>query len=132
MEGLASMYSWSAQLKGMGRAKGVDMNIHATGKSWMAPKDVGKAKDQAVFTTSSGDMGMLKCFALSKMTENKPKAVSLWHFMTNSKAGLDERRYCRCQLRANRPNVDGTQPHNPRVEISRRLVTACASTKIAV
>ncbi len=83
-EGVASMYSWSAQLKGMGRAKGVDINIHATGKSWMAPKGIGKAKDQAMFTTASGDMGILKGFALSKMAQNKPIAVGLWHFMTES------------------------------------------------
>ncbi len=84
MEGVASTYSWSAQLKGMGRAKGVDINIHATGKSWMTPKGVGKAKDQAVFRTSSGDMGVLKGHGLSKMVENKPVAVSLWTFMTGS------------------------------------------------
>jgi len=84
MEGVASTYSWSAQLKGMGRAKGVDINIHATGKSWMVPKGVGKAKDQAVFMTASGDMGAVKGFALSKMVQNKPSAVSLWHFMTSS------------------------------------------------
>src|SRR5512135_3912782 len=84
MEGVASMYSRSAQLKGLGRAKGVDLNIHATGKSWMAPKGVGKAKDQAVFTTPNGDMGVLKGFALSKMMQNKPMAVSLWTFMTAS------------------------------------------------
>ncbi len=84
MEGVASTYSWSAQLKGMGRAKDVDINIHAPGKSWMAPKGVGKAKDQAVFTTSNGDMGVLKGFALSKMMQNKPMAVSLWTFMTVS------------------------------------------------
>ncbi len=83
-EGVASKYSWSAQLKGMGRAKGVDLNIHATGKSWMAPKGVGKAKDQAMFTTASGEMGVLKGWALSKMSQNKPIAVSLWTFMTVS------------------------------------------------
>ncbi len=84
MEGVASMYPWSAQLKGMGRAKGVDININATGKSWMAPKGVGRAKDQAVFMTASGDMGVIKGFALSKMMQNKPMAVGLWSFMTTS------------------------------------------------
>ncbi len=84
MEGVASMYPWSAQLKGMGRAKGVNIVIRATGKSWMAPKGVGKAKDQAMFMTSTGDMGVLKGFGLSKMVQNKPIAVSLWTFMTTS------------------------------------------------
>ncbi|HML04104.1 MAG TPA: hypothetical protein VK487_12130 [Candidatus Bathyarchaeia archaeon] len=84
MEGVDSMYSWSAQLKGLGRAKGVDISIHATGKSWMTPKGVGKAKDQAVFMTATGDMGVLKGFALSKRVQNKSTAVGVWHFMTNS------------------------------------------------
>ncbi len=84
MEGVDSMYSWSADLKGMGRAKGIDLNIHATGKSWMSPKGVNKAKDQAVFRTPTGDMGVLKGFGLSKMAQGKPSAVSLWHFMTTS------------------------------------------------
>jgi hypothetical protein len=83
-EGVDSMYSWSAQLTGVGRAKGVDINIHATGKSWMAPKSVGKAKDQGVFMTANGDMGVLKGFALSKITQNMPMAVGLWYFMTSS------------------------------------------------
>jgi hypothetical protein len=85
MEGVASMYSWNAQVKGMGRAKGMDLNINATGKSWMAPKGVGKAKDQGVFMMMSGDMGVLKGFDLMKMTAGgKPSAVGLWHFMTTS------------------------------------------------
>ena len=83
-EGVASMYSWSAQLKGMGRAKGADITINATGKSWMAPKGIGKAKDQGVFMTATGDMGVLKGSALSKMMQNKAMAVGLWHFMTTS------------------------------------------------
>ncbi len=83
-EGVASMYSWSAQLTGVGRAKGVDINVHATGKSWMAPKGVGKSKDQAIFMTANGDMGVVKGYALSKMAGNKPMAVSLWYFMTSS------------------------------------------------
>ncbi len=50
----------------------------------MAPKGVGKAKDQAIFMTASGDMGVIKGFALSKMMQNKPIAVGLWSFMTTS------------------------------------------------
>ncbi len=84
-EGVASEYPWSATLKGVGRAKGVDLNIHATGKSWMAPKSIGVAKDQGIFMTATGDMGVLKGYALSKMVQNMPMAVSLWYFITDSK-----------------------------------------------
>ena len=84
MEGVASMYSWTAQVKGMGRAKGVDLNINATGKSMTPPKGIGKAKDQGIFMTMSGDMGVLKGHGMMKMTSGKPGAVSLWAFMTTS------------------------------------------------
>ncbi len=84
MEGVASMYTWTAQLKGMGRAKGADLNLNATGKSWMAPKGVGKAKTQGVFMTATGDMGVFKGTDLSKMMGTKPGAVGLYSFMTTS------------------------------------------------
>ena len=84
MEGVASIYSWTAQLKGMGRAKGVDVNLNATGKSMMPPKGVGKAKTQGMFMTAAGDMGVFKGFDLSKMSGTKPIAVGLYSFMTMS------------------------------------------------
>jgi hypothetical protein len=85
MEGVTSIYSWNAQMKGMGRAKGADINMHVTAKSMMPPKGVGKAKDQGVFMTMSGDMGILKGFDLMKVTmSSKPTAVGLMSFMTMS------------------------------------------------
>jgi len=72
-------------MKGMGRAKGADINIHVTAVSTMPPKGVGEAKDQGVFMTMSGDMGVLKGFDLMKMTMGgKPAAVGLMSFMTMS------------------------------------------------
>jgi hypothetical protein len=84
MEGIKSMYSWSAQLKGFGCAEGADINIHITAKSMMPPKGVGAAKDQGVFMTTTGEMGILKGFDFSKMAEGKPAGVGLWSFMTMS------------------------------------------------
>jgi len=84
MEGVLSMYSWTADLKGMGRAKGIDVNVNATGKSMMPPKGIGKAKTQGVFMTKTGDMGILKGTDLSKMMGAKPGAVGLYTFMTMS------------------------------------------------
>jgi hypothetical protein len=83
MEGVISEYSWSAQMKGMGRAKGADININVTAVSKMPPKGVGGAKDQGVFMTMTGDMGILKGFDLMKMSA-KPTAVGLYKFMTMS------------------------------------------------
>jgi hypothetical protein len=85
MEGVVSIYSWMADVKGMGRAAGIDGNIHVTAKSMMPPKGVGGAKDQGVFMTMTGDMGVLKGFDLMKMTMGgKPTSVGLWSFMTMS------------------------------------------------
>ena len=85
MEGVKSMYSWTAQVKGMGRAKGVDGNIHVTAMGTMPPKGVASEEDQGTFMTMNGEMGVLKGFGLMKMaTGTKPSAVSLWSFMTMS------------------------------------------------
>jgi len=85
MEGVTSIFSWTAQVKGMGPAEGVDGNINVTAKSMMPPKGVGGAKDQGVFMTMTGDMSVLKGFDLMKMTMgSKPISVGLWSFMTMS------------------------------------------------
>ncbi len=85
MDGVTSMYSWSAQTKGMAKAKGADININVTAKGTMPPKGVASEKDQGTFMTMTGDMGVLKGLGLMKMTMGgKPSAVSLWSFMTNS------------------------------------------------
>jgi len=84
MEGVVSMYSWNAQMKGMGRAKGMDLNFNATGRSMTPPKGVGKTKSQGVFMAMSGDLGVLKGFDLMKMAGEKPGAVGLYSSMTMS------------------------------------------------
>ena len=33
MEGVTSIYTWTAQMKGMGKAKGVDCNLNVTGRA---------------------------------------------------------------------------------------------------
>jgi hypothetical protein len=84
MEGVSSEYSWSAQLKGYGCAEGTDITINITANSMMPPKGISAAKDQGVFMTTAGDMGILKGIDLSKMADGTPKAVGLWSFMTAS------------------------------------------------
>jgi len=85
VDGVTSEYSWTAQVKGMGRAKGVDGTINVTAVMMMPPKGVPGSKDQGIFMTMSGDMGVLKGFDLMKMTTSgNPRAVGLWSFMTMS------------------------------------------------
>jgi hypothetical protein len=85
MEGVTSIYSWTAQVKGMGKAIGVDGNIHVTAKMKSPPKGVPSSKDQGILMTMTGDMCVLKGFDLMKMNQGgKPTAVGLWSFMTMS------------------------------------------------
>ncbi len=85
MEGVTSEFSWMAQVKGMGRAKGVDGNINVTAVSIMPPKGVSTTKDQGVFMTTTGDMGVMKGADYMKMVLGKnPSSVGLWTFMTMS------------------------------------------------
>ena len=49
------------------------------------PKGIASAKDQGVFMTMSGDMGVVKGFDLMKMTPgSEPTSVGLWTFLTMS------------------------------------------------
>ena len=69
----------------MGRAKGIDGNIHVTAIMTAPPKGVSASKDQGIFMTMSGEMSMLKGDDLMKMAvEKNPAAVGLWSFMTLS------------------------------------------------
>jgi hypothetical protein len=85
MEGVTSMYSWNAQLKGMGCAEGVDGNLNVTAFAMTPPKGIATAKDQGMFMTATGDMAVVKGVDLMKMTPgSNPSSVGLWTFMTMS------------------------------------------------
>ncbi|HMK93992.1 MAG TPA: hypothetical protein VK536_01195 [Candidatus Limnocylindrales bacterium] len=85
MSGVKSVYTWTAEMKGMGKAKGVDGNLNVTGLSKMPPKGLGGSMDQGVFMTMTGDMAVVKGMALSKMSmDKKPTSVGLWSMMTMS------------------------------------------------
>ncbi|MCL5949302.1 MAG: hypothetical protein M1490_02350 [Candidatus Bathyarchaeota archaeon] len=85
MEGVTSMYTWAAQMKGMGKAKGVDCNLNVTAVSMSPPKGIAASKDQGMIMTMNGDVGTLKGFDLMKMMPGeKPTSVGLWSFMTMS------------------------------------------------
>ena len=84
-EYVVSEYSWMAEMKGMGCAEGLDGNIHVTAVSKMPFKGVGKANDRGIFTTTNGEMCVLKGYDLLKMTAGgNPSAVGLYIFMTQS------------------------------------------------
>jgi len=85
MEGVVSVFTLTAQMKGMGKAKGVDCNLNMTGFSKMPPKGMGMSKDQGMLMTMTGDMAVAKGMSLSKMEMGKnPTALGLWSLMTMS------------------------------------------------
>jgi hypothetical protein len=85
MDGVTSVYTWTAQMKGMGKAKGVDLNLNVTGMSMAPPKGVAWSKDQGQMMSMTGDMGILKGVSLMKMVMGQnPTSVGLWTFMTMS------------------------------------------------
>ena len=100
MDGVTSMYTWTAQMKGMGKAKGVDLNLNVTGMSMTPPKGVAWSKDQGQMMSMTGDMGILKGVSLMKMVMGKnPTSVGLWTFMTMSeKLVLAQRHDCSCHF----------------------------------
>ncbi len=85
MEGVTSIFAWMAEVKCLGKAKGVDGNINVTATSMTPPKGVAGAEDKGMFMTMTGDMAVLRGYDLMKMTMGvPPKAVGLWSFMTMS------------------------------------------------
>ena len=85
MEGVSQVYTWTAQMKGMGKAKCTDCNLNVTGMSMTPPKGVAWSKDQGMLMTMTGDMGVVKGVSLMKMVMGKnPSSVGLWTFMTMS------------------------------------------------
>lgn len=85
MEGVTMIFTFTAQLKGLGKAKGVDCNLNVTGKGMTPPKGIGWSKDQGMLMSMTGDMGVVKGVSLSKMEMGKnPTGVGLWTFMTMS------------------------------------------------
>ncbi len=84
MEGVKQMYAWTAQVKGVGKAAGVDCFISVTAKGMTPPKGLGAAKDQGLFWAQTGEMGTIKGFDVAKMMDGKNTSVGLWTFMTMS------------------------------------------------
>ncbi len=85
MESVTQIYTWTAQMKGTGKAKGADCNLNVTGKSMTPPNAAAWSKDQGIMMTMTGDMGIVKGVSLMKMVIGKnPTSVGSWTFMTMS------------------------------------------------
>jgi hypothetical protein len=84
-DGVVSMFAWSGQLKGSGKAQGIDATVNVTAKSTMPPKGISASKDKAMIFTMTGDMAVARGLDLMKMTPGaNPSSVGLWTFMSMS------------------------------------------------
>jgi hypothetical protein len=84
-EGVKLEVTWMAQLKGMGKAKGVDGAVTFTGKLLMEPPaGNGWSHGQGIINFMSGDMAVVKGSGYGKVEMGKSKSVGIWSFMTMS------------------------------------------------
>jgi len=70
MESITSEYGWTAKVKGMGCAEGLDGTINVTAISETYPKGIGKAHDQGIFIMTNGEMCVLKGSDLMKVASD--------------------------------------------------------------
>jgi hypothetical protein len=82
MDGVTQVFSWTATVKGKGKAAGVEAMIMNTSKGRTPPKGLGTTKDQGVFRAVTGEMAVYKGMEIAKMVSDKGKSVGLWNFMT--------------------------------------------------
>jgi hypothetical protein len=83
-DGVSLEYTWMADVKGMGKAKGVDGSIIFTGMTLISPTGGGGTKGTGMFTTMTGDMAVIKGSGYGKPEGAKGKGVGIWSFMTMS------------------------------------------------
>ena len=83
-EGVILEYTWMAQLKGIGKANGVDGQIIFTGNTVISPTGGGTTMGTGLFTTMTGDMAVIKGSGYGKPEMDKGRGLGIWSFMTMS------------------------------------------------
>ena len=83
-EGVSIVASWMAQLKGVGKAKGLDGTLSFTGKIMMGPNGAGWSHGQGIFNLMTGEMAVVKSSGIGKIEAGKGKSIGLASFMSMS------------------------------------------------
>lgn len=71
MDGVSSVYTWTAQMTGMGKAKGIEGNLRVTGFSKMPPKGLAAAKVREFLIQRQATWRLRRAVDLSKMMPEK-------------------------------------------------------------
>jgi hypothetical protein len=83
-DGVSIESTWMAQLKGMGKAKGLDGAVTFTGNTMMAPSGVGNSLGTGMLNFMTGDMAVVKGSGVGMVEMGKSKSVGVWSFMSMS------------------------------------------------
>jgi hypothetical protein len=83
-DGVLMMATWAAQMKGFGKAKGVDGQVMFSSKIKMGPNGAGISQGQGILNTMTGDMAVIKGYGYGKPVMDKAKSVGIWTLMSMS------------------------------------------------
>ncbi len=83
-EGVMFEFTWMAQLKGSGKANGVDCNILFTANVVVSPVGIASFTGSGVFNTINGDTATIKGSGSGKGEGTNGKGVGIWSFSTLS------------------------------------------------
>ncbi len=86
MEGATLEYTWEAQLKGTGKAKGFDGTITFTGNTTIDSTGGGGTVGNGMFTTAAGDIATIKGCGYARPEAGRGRSIAIWRFMAISQA----------------------------------------------
>ena len=116
-DGVVMMTTWVAQMKGMGKAKGIDGQVTFSSKVKMGPSGAGISQGQGILNTMTSEMAVIKGYGFGKPVMDKAKAVGLWTLMSMSpNLALDERCSGDCDD-GRRPTVVGVHGNGLGMEV---------------
>ncbi len=79
-------YTWIAKLKGMGKAKTIDITLSFTGTKTADFFGAGPTTGDGVFFTKDGNMVAVKSSGYGKPQSGKGKSIEIWSFTATAQA----------------------------------------------
>ncbi|MFB3888690.1 MAG: hypothetical protein ACE14S_04300 [Candidatus Bathyarchaeia archaeon] len=84
-EGMTFEHTWIAQVKGLGKAKGLDGSIMETEVAVVTQSGSASATGNALFNLPGNDTAVIKALGVGKGEGQSGMGLYVWSFMTNSK-----------------------------------------------
>ncbi len=83
-DGVLFEHTWTAQVKGLGKASGVDGSILLTENVLVSPTGGAGSTGSGLFSTVTGETAVIKASGAGKSEGAKGMGLSVWSFMTMS------------------------------------------------